>query len=88
MRKSQFTEKQIIGALREVDAGAKVADVVRRLGVTETTYYRWKAKFGGMDVSEARRLKELEDENKRLKQMVADLSLDLHAVKAVLRKKW
>jgi putative transposase len=88
MRKSLFTEAQIIGALREVDAGAKVADVVRRLGVTETTYYRWRAKFGGMDVSEAKRLKELEDENKRLKQMVADLSLDLHAVKAVLRKKW
>lgn len=88
MRKSRFSEAQIIAVLREVDAGAKLADVVRRIGVTETTYYRWKAKFGGMDVGEARRLKELEEENKRLKHMVADLSLDLHTVRTVLRKKW
>jgi len=87
-RKSQFTEEQIIRALKEVDAGAKAADVCRRLGVTETTFYRRKSKFSGMDVSDAKRLKQLEDENRRLKQMVADQALDLQAVKAVLRKKW
>jgi putative transposase len=87
-RKSQFKEEQIIGALKEVEAGAKTAEVCRRLGVTTATFYRWKARFGGMDVPDARRLKQLEDENRRLKQMVADLSLDLQAVKAVLRKKW
>ena len=87
-KKSQFTEEQIIRALKEVDAGAKVDEVCRRLGVTQTTFYRWKSKFGGMEVSDARRLKQLEDENRRLKQMVADLSLDLQAAKMVLRKKW
>ena len=87
-RKSQFTEEQIIRALREVDAGAKAPEVCRRLGVSEQTFYRWKSKFGGMDVSDAKRLKQLEDENRRLKQMVADQALDLQAVKAVLRKKW
>jgi putative transposase len=87
-RKSQFTEKQIIQALREVDAGAKPADVCRKLGVTEGTLGRWRGKFGGMDVSEAKRLKQLEDENRRLKQMVADQALDLQALKAVLSKKW
>ena len=87
-KKSRFTEEQIIRALREVDAGAKVDEVCRRLGVTQTTFYRWKSKFGGMEVSDARRLKQLEDENRRLKQMVADLSLDLQAAKMVIRKKW
>jgi len=87
-KKSRFTEEQIIRALKEVDAGAKVDEVCRRLGVTQTTFYRWKSKFGGMEVSDARRLKTLEDENRRLKQMVADLSLDLQAAKMVIRKKW
>jgi len=87
-RKSQFTEEQIIRALHEVDAGAKMPDVCRKLGVSEQTFYRWRSKYGGMDVSEAKRLKALEDENRRLKQMVADLSLDLQAAKLVLRKKW
>jgi len=87
-RKSQFNEEQIIQALREVDAGAKMSDVCRKLGVSEQTFYRWRAKYGGMEVSEARRLRSLEDENRRLKQMVADLSLDLQAAKLVLRKKW
>jgi putative transposase len=76
MKKSRFSEEQIITALKEVDAGRKVAEVARKLGVTEQTFYRWKAKFGGMDVSEARRLRQLEDENRRLKQVVADLTLD------------
>jgi putative transposase len=87
-RRSKFTEEQIIRALKEVDAGNKPADVCRRLGVSEQTFYRWKAKFGGMDVSDAKRLKALEDENRRLKQMVADLSLDLQALRLVLSKKW
>jgi putative transposase len=88
MKKSRFTEEQIITALKEVDAGSSVEQVTRKLGITPTTFYRWKAKFGGMEVSDARRLRTLEDENRRLKTMVADLSLDLQAVKAVLRKKW
>jgi len=88
MRKSKYTEEQIIKVLKEVEAGAKVADVIRRLGITETTFYRWKAKYGGMDVSEAKRLRALEEENRRLKHMVADQALDLQALKAVLGKKW
>lgn len=86
MKKSRYTEEQIIAVLKEVDAGAKLQDVVRRLGVTEQTYYRWKAKYGGMEVSDAKKLKALEDENRRLKQMVADQALDLQALKAVVAK--
>ena len=81
MRKSKFTEEQIIRALKEVDAGAKPADVARRMGVTEGTFYRWKAKFGGLDVSDAKRLKALEDENRKLKTLVADLTLDKQALR-------
>jgi putative transposase len=88
MKKSRYTEEQIIAVLKEVDAGAKLQDVVRRLGVTEQTYYRWKAKYGGMEVSDAKKLKALEDENRRLKHMVADQALDIQALKAVVAKKW
>lgn len=88
MKKSRYTEEQIIAALKEVDAGAKLQDVVRRLGVTEQTYYRWKAKYGGMEVSDAKKLRALEDENRRLKHMVADQALDIQALKAVVAKKW
>jgi putative transposase len=88
MKKSRYTEEQIIGTLREVDAGAKVQDVIRKLGITEQTYYRWKAKYGGMEVSDAKKLRGLEDENRRLKQMVADQALDIQALKAVVSKKW
>ncbi|HEX6976726.1 MAG TPA: transposase [Vicinamibacterales bacterium] len=87
-RKSQFTDEQIIRALREVDAGAKPADVCRRLGVTEKTFYRWRQRFGGMEVSEAKRLRALEDENNKLKKLLADQMLDNAALKAVLGKKW
>ena len=87
-RKSQFTDEQIIRALREVDAGAKPADVCRRIGVTEKTFYRWRQKYGGMEVSEAKRLRALEDENNKLKKLLADQMLDNAALKAVLGKKW
>jgi len=88
MKKSRYTEEQIIAVLKEVDAGAKVQDVVRKLGITEQTYYRWKSKYGGMEVSDAKKLRALEDENRRLKQMVADQALDIQAMKAVISKKW
>jgi putative transposase len=88
MKRSRFTEEQIISTLKQVEAGAKVQDVIRKLGVTEQTFYRWKAKFGGMEASDAKKLRALEDENRRLKQMVADQALDIQALKAVVSKKW
>ena len=88
MRKSRFGEEQIIRVLQEVEGGQKVKDVCREHGISEGTYYRWKAKFGGMDVSEARRLRELEAENRRLKAAVADLTLDKQILKETLAKKW
>lgn len=88
MRKSRFTEAQIIGILKQAEGGAKVQDLSREHGVSTATIYNWRSKFGGMDVNEAKRLKELEDENRRLKQMVADLSLDKAALKSALGKKW
>lgn len=86
MKKTRYTEEQIIGVLKQMEAGRKVSDLSRELGVSEATLYTWKSKYGGMDVNEARRLKDLEDENRRLKQLVADLSLDREALKAVIRK--
>jgi putative transposase len=88
MRKSRYTEEQIISALKQADAGVKVEDICRKIGITPTTFYRWKSKFSGMEVSEAKRLKQLEDENRRLKQMVADQALDIQMLKAVVSKKW
>ena len=88
MKRSRFTEEQIIGILREQEAGAATAEVCRRHGVSSATFYKWKAKFGGLDVSEARRLKALEDENARLKRMLADAMLDNVALKDLLGKKW
>jgi putative transposase len=88
MKRNRFTEAQIIGILKEGEAGAKTAELARKHGVAEHTIYRWKSKFGGMTVSEAQRLRQLEDENRRLKHVVADLTLDNQALKAVLGKKW
>jgi putative transposase len=88
MRKSRFSEEQIIGVLKAVESGRKVADVCREHGIAEGTYFRWKAKFGGMDVSEARRLRELLEENRRLKHAVAELTLDKQILKEALDRKW
>ena len=88
MKRSRFTEEQIISILREQESGAAVAEVCRRHGVSSATFYKWKAKVGGMDVSDARRLKTLEGENTRLKRMLADAMLDNAALKDLLGKKW
>lgn len=88
MKRSRFTEEQIIAILREQETGVPTADVCRRHGVSSATFYKWKAKFGGLDVSEAKRLKVLEDENSKLKRMLADAMLDNVALKDLLGKKW
>ena len=88
MKQSRFREEQIIGVLKEGEAGVAVQEISRKHGICDQTYYRWKAKYGGLEVSEARRLRSLEEENRRLKQMVAEQALDMQALKAVLGKKF
>ena len=88
MKRKRYKEEQIITILKEAEAGMKVSDLVRRHGISEQTYYRWKSKYGGLEVSDARRLRELEDENRRLKRMVADQALDIQMLKDVNEKKW
>lgn len=88
MRKSQFTDKQIIGALQKIDGGVSAHDVARDLGVNVQTLYRWRKKFGGMNVGDARRLKQLEEENRKLKRIVADLTLDKVMLEDVNSRKW
>jgi putative transposase len=88
MKRKQFTEGQIIGILKEAEAGAVVTELCRRRGMSSATFYAWKAKYGGLEVSEARRLRALEDENARLKRLLADAMLDNAGLKDLLAKKW
>jgi len=88
MNRKRYTDEQIGFALRQAEAGTSVEEICRRMGVSEPTFYRWKKKFAGMGVAEIRRLKQLEDENRKLKQLVADLSLDKTMLQDVLRRKW
>ena len=88
MKRSRFSEEQIIGILREQEAGNPTADVCRKHGVSSATFYKWKAKFGGLDVSDARRLKALEDENGKLKKLLAETMLDIAILKDINSRKW
>jgi putative transposase len=88
MKRSRFSEEQIIAILREQEAGSKTVEVCRRHGVSEATFYKWKAKYGGLEVSDARRLKALEDENAKLKRLLAEAVLDNAMLKDVAAKKW
>ena len=88
MKPRRFTEEQIIGILKQAQAGMKIVDLCRTHGISDVTFYNWRSKYGGMEVSDAKRLKVLEDENKKLKQMLADTMLENRAIKDVLSKKW
>ena len=88
MRTSKFSEEQIIGILKQHEAGRPTTELCRELGISSATFYNWKAKYGGMEVSDAKRLRQLEDENRRLKQIVANQTLEIQAIKGVLSKKW
>jgi putative transposase len=86
MKRSRYSEEQIVGILKEAEAGISVTELCRKYGISDQTYYNWKAKYGGMVVNDVKRLRQLEDENRRLKQLVADLTLDNQALKAVITK--
>jgi putative transposase len=86
MKKIKYTEEQIVGILKEVEAGITVSEICRKYGISDATYYNWKAKYGGMAASDIKRLRQLEDENRRLKHLAADLTLDNQALKAVISK--
>lgn len=88
MKRSRFTEEQIVGILKEHETGAKTADVCRKHGISDATFYKWKAKFGGLEVSDARRLRQLEEENAQLKKLLADSMLDIAMLKEIASKKW
>ena len=88
MRLSRFTEPQVVAALRQAEGGTPVQEVCRKLGISEQTFYRWKRKYAGIGVAELRRLRQVEDENRRLKQLVADLTLDRQMLQEALRKNW
>jgi putative transposase len=88
MKRKRFTEEQIIGILKQAEAGSSNQEICRKNGITEQTFYRWRSKYGGMQVSDARRLKELETENRKLKQLLAEAHLDNAALKEVLSKNW
>lgn len=88
MKQSKFSEEQVAFALRQIDSGSTVGEVCRKTGISEQTFYRWKKKYEGMGIAEMRKLRQLEDENRKLKQLVADLSLDKHMLQEALRKKF
>lgn len=88
MKRKRFTEEQIINALKEAESGLSASDVCRKYGISDATFYNWRSKYGGMEISDAKKLRQLEEENRRLKHLVADLTLDVQMLKAVNAKKW